>query len=54
MNIYHWIQKFTPKLEATFRNMKKRPDSKSWRMDETYIKIKGQWRYLYCRRQSLE
>jgi transposase-like protein len=45
--IYRWVQKFTPQLEATFRNGKKRPVGKSWRMDETYIKINGQWRYLY-------
>jgi len=24
-----------------------RPVSSSWRVDETYIKVKGQWRYLY-------
>src|SRR5512134_761558 len=46
-NIYRWVQKFTPKLEAAFRQGKKHPVSNSWRMDETYIKIKGQWRYLY-------
>jgi transposase-like protein len=46
-SIYRWIQKFTPQLEATFRNEKKRPVGKSWRMDETYIKIRGQWKYLY-------
>jgi putative transposase len=46
-NIYRWVQKFTPKLEAAFRKGKKRPVGNSWRMDETYIKIKGQWRYLY-------
>jgi len=46
-NIYRWVQKFTPQLEAAFRKGKKRPIGKSWRMDETYIKIKGQWRYLY-------
>ena len=46
-NIYRWVQKFTPKLEAAFRKGKKHPVGKSWRMDETYIKIKGQWRYLY-------
>jgi transposase-like protein len=46
-NIYRWVQKFTPKLEATFRKGKKRPVGKSWRIDETYIKIKGQWKYLY-------
>lgn len=45
--LYRWVQKFTPKLEAAFRNGKKRPVGKSWRMDETYIKIKGPWKYLY-------
>ena len=46
-NIYRWVQKFTPQLEAAFRKGRKRPVGKSWRMDETYIKIKGQWKYLY-------
>ena len=32
-----WVQKFTPQLEGTFGNGKKRPVGKSWRMDETYI-----------------
>jgi putative transposase len=46
-SIYRWVRKFTPKLEAAFRKERKRPVNKSWRVDETYIKIKGQWRYLY-------
>jgi putative transposase len=46
-SIYRWVRKFTPKLEAAFRKSKKRSVGKSWRVDETYIKIKGQWRYLY-------
>jgi putative transposase len=46
-NIYRWVQKFTPQLEAAFRKGKKRTAGKSWRMDETYIKVKGQWKYLY-------
>jgi len=46
-SIYRWVQKFSPKLEAAFRQSKKRPVGMSWRIDETYIKIKGQWRYLY-------
>ena len=45
--LYRWVQKFNPQLEATFRKGKKRPVGSSWRMDETYIKIKGQSRYLY-------
>jgi putative transposase len=26
----------------------KRPIGSSWRMDETYIKVKGVWKYFYC------
>jgi len=46
-NVYRWVQKFTPQLESVFRKGKKRPVGNSWRMDEMYIKIKGQWKYLY-------
>ncbi|MFT4510237.1 IS6 family transposase [Caballeronia sp. 15711] len=38
--------KLLPTLELTFRR-RKRPVGKSWRMDETYIGVKGEWRYLY-------
>jgi len=34
-------------LEEAFRKRCKRPVGISWRMDETYIKVKGQWVYLY-------
>ena len=33
-------------MEMAIRNRKK-PVGRSWRMDETYIKINGQWKYLY-------
>ena len=47
-NIYRWVQKFAPQLEAEFRRSgNKRPVGTSWRMDETYIKVNGQWKYLY-------
>jgi transposase-like protein len=35
-----------PVLTSVFRR-RKRPVGTSWRMDETYIKVAGQWRYLY-------
>jgi putative transposase len=35
-----------PLFEKAFRKHKQ-PVGKSWRMDETYIKVKGQWKYLY-------
>ena len=44
--IYRWVIKFTPELEKAVRFLK-RPAGKSWRLDETYIKVKGQWKYLY-------
>lgn len=46
-NIYRWVQKFSPKLEAAFRKCHKRSVGESWYMDETYIKINGNWKYLY-------
>jgi putative transposase len=33
-------------LEKAFRRCK-RAVGKSWRMDETYVKVRGEWRYLY-------
>ena len=38
-NIYRWIQKFTPQLEASFRKGKKRSVSKSWWMDESVLQL---------------
>jgi putative transposase len=40
------VFKFTPMLDKEFRKRKKRAGM-SWRMDETYIKVQGEWRYLY-------
>jgi putative transposase len=44
--INRWVLKYTPQLQEAFHRHK-RPVWVSWRMDETYIKIKGQWYYLY-------
>jgi len=45
-SIQRWVVKFTPQLEDVVRK-KKRPVGASWRMDETYVKVKGKWKYLY-------
>ncbi|KTD20041.1 IS6 family transposase [Legionella israelensis] len=45
--IHRWVIEYSPQLEETFRKRYKRPIGVSWRMDETYIKVKGQWMYLY-------
>ena len=44
--INRWAIRFLPLLELAFRQYK-RPVGGSWRMDETYIKVKGVWTYLY-------
>jgi transposase-like protein len=44
--IDRWVIKYSPLLEEAFHR-RKRPVWVSGRMDETYIKVKGQWRYLY-------
>jgi putative transposase len=44
--INRWVLKYSPQLEEAFHR-RKRPVWLSWRMDETYIKVRGQWRYLY-------
>ena len=45
--INRWVIKYSPKLEAEFNRKYKRTIGSSWRMDETYIKVKGKWCYLY-------
>lgn len=41
-----WVVKFAP-LIAVRAQSRKRATTNSWRMDETYIKVKGRWTYLY-------
>ena len=43
---YRWVQEYAPQLEAEHRKRRKVCGT-SWRMDETYIKVKGEWVYLY-------
>ena len=45
-NIQRWVERFTPLLNKRFRSRKQNVNG-SWRMDETYIKVKGKWCYLY-------
>ncbi len=44
--VHRWVIKLLPVLEKAFRR-RQRPVGNSWRMDETYILVKGQWKYLY-------
>ena len=45
-NVNRWVIKYSPQLEDAFHRCKW-PVQVSWRMDETYIKVKGEWCYLY-------
>lgn len=44
--LYRWSIKMVPVLTAMFRR-RKRPLGQSWRIDETYVKVAGQCKYLY-------
>ena len=44
--IQRWVVKYSPQLEDAF-HCRKRSVWVSWRLDETYIRVKGEWRYLY-------
>ncbi|EKN6394599.1 IS6 family transposase [Yersinia enterocolitica] len=44
--LHRWVIRLVPLLDKAFRRHKRSVGSR-WRMDETYIKIKGQWKYLY-------
>ena len=44
--VWRWIQRYGPELERRLRHCLK-PTNKSWRVDETYVRVKGRWCYLY-------
>ena len=44
--IWRWVQCYGPALEQRLRPHLK-PTNKSWRVDETYIRVMGRWYYLY-------
>src|SRR5215211_3476875 len=44
--LFRWIQAYAPELEKRIRPHL-RACNGSWRVDETYIKVKGRWTYLY-------
>jgi transposase, IS6 family len=44
--IYRWVQAYAPELEKRIR-LHLRLTNDSYRVDETYVKIKGEWKFLY-------
>ncbi len=44
--VWRWVQRYAPELERRLRHHLK-PTNKSWRVDETYVRVQGRWCYLY-------
>jgi transposase-like protein len=44
--VMRWVLRYSPEFEKRWRKFEK-PIGLSWRMDETYIKVAGEWTYLY-------
>ena len=44
--IMRWVHQYGPELDKRIRLHLKQTNN-SWRVDETYIKVKDQWMYLY-------
>jgi DDE domain len=46
VTIYRWVQRFTPEFIEAARPCRHAPGDR-WFVDETYVKVAGQWAYLY-------
>jgi transposase-like protein len=46
VTLYRWVQRFAPELEKRLRRHL-RPCRGPWHVDETFVRVGGEWRYLY-------
>jgi hypothetical protein len=46
-SIYRWVGKLGKEFGQKARNLHGKKRTVSWYVDETYVKVKGQWKYLY-------
>src|SRR5713101_573576 len=46
VTVWRWGQRYAPEIQRRLRP-RLRPINDSWRVDETYIRVKGKWVYLY-------
>jgi len=44
--IFRWVQRYAPEIEKRMRPYRG-PRSGSWRVDETYVRVGGKWKYLF-------
>jgi transposase-like protein len=44
--IFRWVQRYAPEIEKRVRQYQG-PHSGSWRVDETYVRVGGRWKYLF-------
>ncbi len=44
--IFRWVQRYAPEIEKRVRQHQG-PRSGSWRVDETYVRVGGRWKYLF-------
>ena len=42
VTVWRWVQRYAPELERRLRSRLK-PTNDSWRVDETYVRVKGKW-----------
>lgn len=45
--VHRWVVEYSPQLQDKVRKYLNRNFKRSWRLDETYVKVKGKWCYLY-------
>jgi transposase-like protein len=46
VTIWRWVQRYAPLLNQRLRRELRHPN-RSWRVDETYVRVAGKWTYLY-------
>ena len=46
VTVWRWVQRYAPVLNQRIRRELRQPN-RSWRVDETYVKVAGDWAYLY-------
>ena len=46
VTIWRWVQRYAPVLNQRIRRELRRPN-RSWRVDKMYVRVAGQWAYLY-------